>query len=180
VYGGGIYSNNAGVLAHNSTMSGNSAVFGGGAWSTLDGILSLVSSTVATNGAATGGGVGTLGGGELHLLNSLVARNTASNIEPDISKAASTALFARFSLVGDGTGSGIADAVDGNKVGTGTAPIDPKIGKLGNNGGPTRTHALLTGCPAINAGSDADCPANDQRGVTRPRGAHCDIGSYER
>jgi predicted outer membrane repeat protein len=180
VYGGGIYTNNAAVLALNSTLSGNSAVFGGGAWSTLDGILSLVSSTVATNGAATGGGVGTLGGGELHLLNSLVARNTASNIEPDISKAASTSLFARFSLVGDGTGSGIADAVDGNRVGTGTAPIDPKIGKLGNNGGPTRTHALLTGSPAINAGSDADCQATDQRGVTRPRGAHCDIGSYER
>ncbi len=180
VYGGGIYNNNAGALALNSTVSGNRAVFGGGAWSTQDAILSLVSSTVATNAADAGGGLGTLGGGELHLLNSLVARNTAANIEPDVSKAASTALFARFTLVGDGTGSGIADAVDGNKVGTGTAPIDPKIGKLGNNGGPTRTHALLTGSPAINAGSDTECQATDQRGVTRPRGAHCDMGSYER
>jgi hypothetical protein len=155
-------------------------VFGGGAWGTQDAILSLINSTVATNGAATGGGVGTLGGGELHLLNSLVARNTASNIEPDVSKAASTSLFARFTLVGDGTGSGIADAVDGNKVGTGAAPVDPKIGKLGNNGGPTRTHALLIGSPAINAGSDAECYPTDQRGVTRPRGPHCDMGSYER
>jgi predicted outer membrane repeat protein len=180
VYGGGIYSNNAAVLALNSTLSGNRAVFGGGAWATQDAILSLINSTVAANGAATGGGVGTLGGGELHLLNSLVARNTASNIEPDVSKAASTALFARFTLVGDGTGSGIADAVDGNKVGTGTAPVDPKIGKLGNNGGATRTHALLTGSPAIDAGTDAECQPTDQRGVTRPRGAHCDMGSYER
>ena len=180
VYGGGIYINNAAVLAVNSTLSGNSAVFGGGAWSTVGATLSLANSTVAMNGASAGGGLGTLDGGALNLLNSLVARNTASSTDPDVSKAASTALLARFTLVGDGTGSGIADAVDGNKVGTGTAPIDPKIGKLGNNGGPTRTHALLIGSPAINAGSDGECYPTDQRGVTRPRGPHCDMGSYER
>jgi len=180
VYGGGIYTNNSAVVAYNSTVSGNRAVFGGGAWATQDATLSLINSTVATNGAETGGGIGTLSGGALNLINSLVARNTASNIEPDVSKAASTALSARFTLVGDGTGSGIADAVDGNKVGTGTGPVDPKIGKLANNGGPTKTHALLTGSPAINAGSDADCLTTDQRGVARPRGAHCDMGSYER
>lgn len=179
VFGGGIYNNNAATVAVNSTISGNAAVFGGGAWS-LGGILFLASTTVAENGAETGGGVGTLGGGGLGLFNSLIARNTASNIEPDVSKAASTSLLARFNLIGDGTGSGIADGVEGNQVGTGAAPIDPKIGRLAANGGTTRTHALMVGSPAIDAGNDGECPPRDQRGVTRPQGAHCDIGSYER
>ena len=179
VFGGGIYNNNATALVVSSTISGNAAVFGGGAWS-FGGSVLLASTTVAENGAETGGGIGTLGGGALTMLNSLVARNTASNIEPDISKAASTALLVKSNLIGDGTGSGIAAGVDGNQVGTGAGPIDPKIGKLAANGGTTWTHALMVGSPAIDAASDAECPPTDQRGVTRPQGAHCDIGSYER
>jgi predicted outer membrane repeat protein len=57
--------------------------------------------------------------------------------------------------------------------------IDPKLGPLAANGGPTQTMALLPGSPAINAGADPGCPATDQRGVARPQGAHCDIGAYE-
>ena len=41
------------------------------------------------------------------------------------------------------------------------------------------TSNLLTGSLAIDAGDDAACPATDQRGISRPQGAHCDIGSYE-
>ena len=52
-------------------------------------------------------------------------------------------------------------------------------GPLAENGGPTLTHALLAGSPAINAGDDSACPATDQRGVARPQGPHCDIGSVE-
>jgi hypothetical protein len=48
---------------------------------------------------------------------------------------------------------------------------------LALNGGLTRTHALLAGSPAINAG--ASCLATDQRGISRPQGAACDIGAYE-
>ncbi|NIS81781.1 MAG: hypothetical protein GTO14_16590 [Anaerolineales bacterium] len=55
---------------------------------------------------------------------------------------------------------------------------DPGIGHLLDNGGPTFTHALLPGSPAIDAASD-DCPATDQRGVSRPFGDACDIGAYE-
>ena len=50
---------------------------------------------------------------------------------------------------------------------------------LGNYGGPTQTFAVLTGSPAIDAGTDTGCPADDQRGTARPIGAHCDIGAYE-
>jgi hypothetical protein len=56
---------------------------------------------------------------------------------------------------------------------------DPMVGPLAENGGPTLTHALLTGSPAIDAGDDAVCPATDQRGVSRPQGVACDIGAYE-
>ncbi len=56
---------------------------------------------------------------------------------------------------------------------------DPLLGPLQDNGGPTFTHELLTGSPAIDAGTNSGCPATDQRGFTRPVGASCDIGAYE-
>ena len=56
---------------------------------------------------------------------------------------------------------------------------DPLLGALGNYGGFTQTIPLLAGSSAIDTGNDAVCPATDQRGVTRPQGAHCDIGAFE-
>ena len=54
------------------------------------------------------------------------------------------------------------------------------LGGLQPNGGPTDTRALLNGSRGIDEGEDASCGATDQRGLGRPRGAHCDIGAYER
>jgi hypothetical protein len=64
----------------------------------------------------------------------------------------------------------------GNLIG-----IDPLLGPLTGNGGPSRTHALLTGSPAINAGSNAFGLATDQRGDGFPRtvGAGTDMGAFE-
>lgn len=45
---------------------------------------------------------------------------------------------------------------------------DPLLGPLQDNGGPTETHALLESSPAIGAADEAICPAEDQRGETRP------------
>ena len=56
---------------------------------------------------------------------------------------------------------------------------DPFLGPLENNGGPTLTHALLLNSPAIDAGSATHCPDYDQRGISRPQGAACDIGAFE-
>jgi hypothetical protein len=63
--------------------------------------------------------------------------------------------------------------------GVGNLDANPLLGSLGNYGGDTQTLPLLPGSPAINAGSPTVCPATDQRGVTRPQGANCDIGAFE-
>ena len=112
-----------------------------------------------------------------------MARNSAPT-GPDVLNSDPEFGFvsARSSLIADGAGSGIT-STDGNQVGNvapNGSPIDPGIGPLADNGGPTLTHALLAGSPAINAASAQDCPPTDQRGVARPQGAACDIGSYER
>jgi len=55
------------------------------------------------------------------------------------------------------------------------------LAPLADNGDPTLTHALVPGSPAIDAApNDAECPSEDQRGVSRPQGAQCDIGAFER
>ena len=55
--------------------------------------------------------------------------------------------------------------------------VDPLLGALRNNGGPTDTLSLLAGSPAIDAG--AGCAATDQRGQPRPQGTACDSGAFE-
>ncbi len=75
----------------------------------------------------------------------------------------------------------------GNSVGgTGYQPTDildtdPLLGPLANNGGPTMTHALLPGSPAINVGDNTDAPEWDQRGTGFPRivNGTIDIGAFE-
>src|SRR5262249_5019042 len=59
--------------------------------------------------------------------------------------------------------------------------VNPLLGPLQDNGGPTRTHALLPGSPALEAGDNAEAPAYDQRGPGFPRiaGAAIDIGAFE-
>jgi MYXO-CTERM domain-containing protein len=64
-----------------------------------------------------------------------------------------------------------------SNCGSFTLTSDPQLGPLQNNGGPTWTHALLTGSPAIDAG--ATNLTTDQRNYVRPAGAADDIGAYE-
>ncbi|MFL5494029.1 MAG: choice-of-anchor Q domain-containing protein [Gemmatimonadales bacterium] len=175
----------ASITLINSTVSGNSAESGGGIQISQRGSagISIVNSTVASNSARDGGGGISQQGGlddgssGISLTNSLVALNTAP-AGPDLLGS----FQARFSLIGDGTGSDLTNT-DGNQVGNvspNTGPIDPLLGPLADNGGPTRTRALLPGSPAIDAASSDGCPGRDQRGVSRPQGPACDIGSYER
>jgi hypothetical protein len=64
-------------------------------------------------------------------------------------------------------------------VGTFANPIDPMLGPLANNGGPTMTHALLEGSPAIDKGVAVEGITTDQRGFARQQGAAPDIGAFE-
>lgn len=73
----------------------------------------------------------------------------------------------------------LVNGVNGNIIG-----VAANLGPLQDNGGPTKTHALLPGSPAIGAGNTDVCkftPVNnrDQRNVTRLSDGKCDIGAYE-
>lgn len=103
---------------------------------------------------------------ETKMVNVLVADNTGDNctdVAADASQGHNLSDDATclFTAAGDQT------------------KLDAKLGPLQNNGGPTWTHALLAGSPAIDSASNASCPAIDQRGVVRPQGVACDIGAYE-
>jgi hypothetical protein len=87
-----------------------------------------------------------------------------------------------YNLIGDGTGmSGLSNGVNGNLVGSASAPIDPLLGPLQDNGGPTQTMALLAGSPAIDAGDPnyTGPPFTDQRGFARVYNGRIDIGAFE-
>ncbi|MFO0907148.1 MAG: choice-of-anchor Q domain-containing protein [Isosphaeraceae bacterium] len=165
--GGGVM-NVASFTVTNSTFSGNSAASGGGIFHNV-GMLKVVNSTLAANTASTGARGIDLAGGSATLNNTVVAG----------SGVLLSGTFAGSSnLVQDGSGTGL----------TGTIVADPLLGPLADNGGPTQTHALLPGSPAINAGSNAlalDAQGNplttDQRGPGFPRilGGTVDIGSFE-
>ncbi len=162
---GGIYA--ATITLTNSTVSGNTAVHAGGL--RIIGESTLINATVTGN-VADGG----LGGGIYHsplpgfypaITNSIVAENSPTNCTLNLDSLG-------HNLDDDGT-CGLTEPSDLSNV------SDAGLGPLQDNGGPTQTHALLAGSPAIDAGDDSVCPATDQRGVPRPRGPACDIGAYE-
>jgi hypothetical protein len=181
--GGGIYSSGAGITITNSTISDNSARASGGGVFASSG-LTLRHSTITLNrsdsdnsGGETGGGVFVNSGTMDH---TIVAGNLRSTSTRD--DIAGT-VAARYSLIGDNTGATITNN-GGNQIGTVGSPIDPLLGLLAANGGPTRTHALLAGSPAIDTGDPifSPPPANDQRGnpFSRIFGGRIDLGAFER
>jgi CSLREA domain-containing protein len=196
--GGGIFNtveNNYGrgssdMTLTNSTVSRNSAATGGGIENAdyLGGAgIRITNSTIVYNVASTaGGGIHQSGGVEngnaVWITNSLLALNTAPTGPDEYSASDDSYVSGSFNLIGDGTGSRFTND-EGNQVGNvspNLAPIDPRLGPLAANGRATRTYALLAGSPALDAGTAEGCPATDQRGITRPQGPACDIGSYER
>jgi len=151
----------------NSTLSGNSASGnGGGVYST--GTLTVTNNTLSGNSATGGGGINT--GGTLNLANTIIANS------PSGGDCNGTVTADANNLIED-TGSNACDLTDGTN--SNIIGVDPLLGTLTDNGGDTQTHALLPNSPAIDAGEATACPADDQRGVTRPQGAACDIGAFE-
>ncbi len=175
--GGGIVAN--GFIITNTTISGNGAsvrgtyftqpgqAFGGG----VLGSGTFRNSTITgnfvyctTNCAQNGGGI--RGGGTF---SNTIISNNGSNIGPDIS---GSVLSEGYNLIGNTSG-------NSGWVSTDILNQDAKLAPLGDNGGLTKTHALLDGSPAINAGNNADAPATDQRGFSRIVGGTIDIGAFE-
>lgn len=188
--GGGVY-NVGSLTVINSTLSGNAAAeSGGGIYNDSFSSVTLNNVTLTGNVADeddndTGDGGGIFNDGQASVKNTLVAGNVDRSTlkQPDCKGALNAP---SHTVVGDGTGCGISDGVNGNRVGDALNPIEPSLGPLQDNGGRTPTHALLPGSPAIDAGNPAApgsvseaCEAADQRGMTRPQGPACDIGAYE-
>jgi hypothetical protein len=189
------------LLMLNSTVSGNSAVTDGGG---IAGDGSLYNVTVTANradsnsdGNGHGGGVYAVNAySGLQFQNSIIGGNFETHfychgLPPQCGQAP---------FLGDC--SGTLTSLTNNILTyantsyctvTGSAPVfaDPGLGPLQDNGGPTKTHALLAGSPAIDGGDPGGCTDSfgatlkaDQRGYSRPVDggsghAYCDIGAFE-
>ncbi|MFT7643143.1 MAG: hypothetical protein ACI9G1_004908 [Pirellulaceae bacterium] len=132
-----------------STYSGNSARRDGGAIRLSDNVT-IRDSTITDNHAESfGGGVQSFGG--FGLGNTILANNTAASSPDGYSRFGDIATSLGHNLIGDGTGFDIT-ATPSDQVGTTGSTIDPMLAALADNGGPTLTHSLLPGSPAIDAG----------------------------
>ena len=165
-YGGGIFSAGT-VTITSSTLSGNSADLGSGGGIYNFGTATVTNSTLSGNSARYGGGISSYTG-TATLTNNIVANSLEGG---DL--RGGDLLTGSFNLIGDGQNLGALT----NTL-TNTLTDDPLLGPLADNGGPTQTHALLPGSPAINAGNDSVTQTEDQRGLTRNVNG-VDIGAFE-
>ncbi|MBA2546100.1 MAG: hypothetical protein H0V15_04390 [Solirubrobacterales bacterium] len=168
------------VTITNSTFDGNTAVGFGGAIDSFGGgttATNLISSTLTRNQAnsdntgAEASGALQNGGAAYTVKNSLIALNSvgAGGTNPNCSGFPFGSQGGN--VLGDSTGClGFVAAGD-------ISGVNPLVGALSQNGGPTPTVPLLAGGPAVDHTSN--CPATDQRGVARPQGAACDTGAFE-
>jgi hypothetical protein len=188
--GGGIYNQTTGgatgtVMLINVTLSGNSTGYAGGAiengmpvgWT--GGIVTILNCTVTTNSAPPGTGTAIYNfAGDVRIGSTILNGNSGLNIR------SLNGIFTSlgYNLSSDSGGGFLTNATD--QINT-----DPLLGPLQDNGGPTFTHALLNGSPAIDKGMNLSASSTDQRGSPRtfdepgipnaPGGDGTDIGAYE-
>ena len=176
----------------NSTIEGNSSPEFGGAVFIADGTdLRILSSTITQNTANddnnTSGDAGGIynNSSTVAIANTILAGNT---VGPGAPSADGQCAGAAFTSSGYNLRSADDPGCSGFNVTGDIVEADPKLGTLGDNGGPTPTVALLTDSPAIDKG-DPDspvegffptCPNTDQRGVSRLGPNRCDIGAFEK
>ena len=184
---GGLYSSafvfsSATLAVSNSTISGNSATNGNGGGMENAGILMVVNSTISGNSAIPGSG------GAIFNFNSILQiGSTILNAGPSggtIFNNGFNATSLGYNLSSDSGGNFLT--ATGDQIN-----VDPLLGPLQDNGGPTFTHALLCGSPAIDAGKNFSGSAYDQRGSNFVRtfddpfrlnaigGDGTDIGAFE-
>jgi CSLREA domain-containing protein len=162
--GGGLYNFGLGssMTLTNVTVSGNMALGTGGALYT-NRVVAATNVTVAFNSAGAGsGGIHKQNPGTTSLKNCILANNTGGN-----ANAALTSLGNNIDSDGTAALAGTGDL----------SGVDPLLAALGANGGPTKTHALLAGSPAIDPAGLSGAPPVDQRGAVRD--GLPDIGAFE-
>ena len=169
--GGGIWNSFGNVSITNSTISGNSAPeTGGGGIITRNGDVSISNTTISGNSARTGGGIFNNGDSTIWFQNNILKTGpSGANIVNGVSSLG-------YNLSNDNGGGSLTGP--GDQINT-----DPMLGPLQDNGGPTFTHALLPGSPAIDMG-DPNFPVPpdyDQRGpgFLRVVNGRIDIGAFE-
>lgn len=182
--GGAIYNNGA-LTVRQSTLAKNTASNSGGALYNLK-TLSLIQSTVAENVAALGGGLAVADGSRTAMFNNIIAGNGSGpeSIDTDIGFTGSPSPAFSFTLTKPnllGNNHSVADIFpEGRLVGTPLTPLLAELEPLADNGGRTKTMALIPGSPAINAG-DQTSTVSDQRGLDFNRTLFVapDLGAYE-
>jgi CSLREA domain-containing protein len=195
--GGGIYSDlfihSLGIVTlTNSTVSGNSASQDGAGVYVKGGMLRLFNATVAgnqilvpsgTSYPGKGGGVYVTADASETMQNALLGDNTHRYgvLPPEPDDCFGILHSNTYNLIETTSNCTINGEIFGNVIG-----LDPLLGPLQDNGGPTQTQALLADSPAIDAGDAAGCAddlgaalTTDQRGFPRPVNGLCDIGAFE-
>jgi len=166
--GGGLFNNTYSTFTNVTFFDNEATQYAGGGMSS-SGSPILTNVTFSGNRANYGGAL--LNSDNTVLRNVIVWGNTATTAGPQMYNDPGVAPDISNSVVQDGCPEG--------GVCTNIITADPLLGPLGAYGGDTQTIPLQPGSSAIDAGDDSNCPAADQRGVTRPQGNGCDIGAYE-
>ncbi len=172
-FGGGGIQNFGQLLIVGCTISGNSAApgrgYGGGISNGPHAQLTIAYSTITANSAFGGGtpDYPDAGGGIFQFAfpdhNPIIKGSIiAGNIAPTGPDLAGPFTSGDYNLIGITQGATITGDTEHNLTN-----LDAHLGPLADNGGPTRTHALLTGSPAIDNGDNREPPATDQRGLPR-------------
>lgn len=156
--GGGVLAEGTLALVKNSTVSGNLAPRGGGIVTgtsgTTKGTTMVMSSTITLNQASQeGGGIINLSGGPLFLSHALVAGNIAMNQPSEVQDDTGSSIANAFNLFGYDGNAALAGLNAGRNDIVPSSSLSAILNtELRNNGGPTDTHALVVGSPAIDSG----------------------------
>lgn len=171
-----------------TTISGNTDTAGVGGIQMQGGSAKIRNTTFSGNSGLQGGDFGTGAGVTLALLNVTATGGSAPALlfDPAATVTLRNTLFAGTGMrcspgsLPTSQGHNLSSDMTCNLTSATDKPgVDAMLGPLAANGGPTMTHALLAGSPAVNAGDGASLEPMDQRGLPRVQFAAVDIGAVE-
>ncbi len=162
---GGALSVGTGSTIRHATITSNQLAAPGGPGTATGGPAGQGSGGAGSVGIAAPGSPGSAGSGGgvfsagATLANSVLSGNAAPSCDGSVTDGQHNIVFPDAGCPG--------------------VNVDPQLGALADNGGPTKTQAVGPGSPAFDAVPPAACSPTDQRGVSRPQGAGCEAGAYE-